>query len=83
MLNWKSVSRTRILLLKNIKMYKICKNVKIYTAKEDFCKNVVNMNKWGKRQWKLNQQDFLEGEGAREKHKKEIHLDGVRQVLLF
>ena len=34
------------------------------------------MNKWGKRQWKLNQQDFLEGEGAREKHKK----DGLQRA---
>ena len=80
MLNWKSVSRTRIVLLKSAKLYKICKDVKIYTAKENFCKNLVNMNRWGKRQLKMNQQDFLEVDGAREKHKKEIHLDGVRQV---
>ena len=34
----------------------------------------------GKASIKLNQQDFLEGDGAREKHKKEIHLEGVRHV---
>ena len=49
MLNWKSVRRTGIFLHKNAKKYKICKDVKIFTAKEDFCKNVVNMNKWGRR----------------------------------
>ena len=54
-----------------------CKNI---YGKGRFLQKCVNMNMWGKRQWKTNQQDFLEGDGAREKHKKEIHLDGVRQV---
>ena len=63
-------------------MYKICKDVKIFTAKENFCKNVVNMNRgWGKRDEPT--EDFEEGNGAREKHKKEIHLEGARQVSLF
>ena len=84
MLNWESVRRTGIFLHKNVK----------YVQNMQTCKNISSKNTakmWsiltgGKNaisQQKLNQQDFVEGDGAREKHKKEIHLEGARQVSLF
>ena len=71
---------------KNANMYKICKNVRNIYGKGKFLQKCDQYEQVGKTrfgQQKLNQQDFLEGDGAGEKHKREIHLEGATQVLLF
>ena len=58
----------------------ICKNI---YGKGRFLQKCGQYEQVGKASMDLNQQDFLEGDRAKERHKKEIHLEGVRQMFLF
>ena len=57
-----------------------CKNI---YGKGRFLQKCGQYEQVGKVSMDLNQQEFLEGDGAREKNQKEIHLEGARQVLLI